>query len=123
MRSEVKVLLNNYQAEYGRNAGLNLYPLPNITNRALTGGNYNYQYQEITTQPKKQNLVKVDYNPTSNGITSGRATRHGGPTAGVFKGSRHSTRTGTISITTICLPLTRFSPITLMSSARQSSTK
>ena len=45
---------------------LNLYPLPNITNRALTGGNYNYQYQEITTQPKKQNLLKVDYNPTSN---------------------------------------------------------
>ncbi len=43
---------------------LNLYPQPNVLNRAITGGNYNYQYQEITTQPKTQNLVKVDYNLT-----------------------------------------------------------
>jgi hypothetical protein len=40
---------------------LNLFPQPNITNRALSGGNYNYQFQEITTQPKKQNLLKGDY--------------------------------------------------------------
>ena len=44
---------------------LNLFPLPNVTDRAITGGNYNYQFQEITELPKKQNLLKVDYNPTS----------------------------------------------------------
>ena len=44
---------------------LNVYPQPNVLNRTITGGNYNYQYQEITTQPKAQNLGKVDYNPTA----------------------------------------------------------
>ena len=44
---------------------LNLFPSPNITNRALTGGNYNYQFQEITELPKHQNLLKLDFNPTS----------------------------------------------------------
>src|SRR6266540_4075446 len=75
--SEVKVQLNNYQAENGRNGGamivvrdpntgqafpnnripadrisanglalLNVFPLPNATDRSITGGNYNYQFQE-----------------------------------------------------------------------------
>jgi hypothetical protein len=44
---------------------LDLFPLPNITDRGITGGNYNYQFQEITDHPKKQNLLKVDYHPTS----------------------------------------------------------
>jgi hypothetical protein len=44
---------------------LNLFPLPNITDRAITAGNYNYQFQEITEHPKKQNLLKVDYHPTA----------------------------------------------------------
>ena len=31
----------------------------------MTGGNYNYQFQEITELPKHQNLLKLDFNPTS----------------------------------------------------------
>ena len=44
---------------------LNLFPNPNFLNRALSGGNYNYQFQEITELPKHQDLAKIDYNPTS----------------------------------------------------------
>ena len=44
---------------------LNLFLNPNFPNRALTGGNYNYQFQEITELPKHQNLLKLDFNPTS----------------------------------------------------------
>lgn len=44
---------------------LNLFPLPNVLDRSLSGGNYNYQFQEITEIPKKQNLLKLDFNPTS----------------------------------------------------------
>lgn len=45
---------------------LRLFPLPNITDRSLTGGNFNYQFQEITDHPKKQNMLKLDYHPTQN---------------------------------------------------------
>lgn len=41
---------------------LNLFPLPNFFNRSLSGGNYNYQFQEITDHPKKLNTLKGDYN-------------------------------------------------------------
>ncbi len=58
------VILPNRISANGQ-AFLKLFPLPNITDRAITGGNYNYQFQEITELPKKQNLLKVDYNPTS----------------------------------------------------------
>ncbi len=43
---------------------LNLFPLPNYVNRAVTGGNYNYQFQEITSQPKYTENLKVDYSLT-----------------------------------------------------------
>jgi Carboxypeptidase regulatory-like domain/TonB-dependent Receptor Plug Domain len=51
---------------------LNLFPLPNRTERTLTLGNYNYVFQEITELPKKQNLLKVDYKPTVNDTISVR---------------------------------------------------
>lgn len=44
---------------------LGLFPLPNFTNTAITGGSYNYQYQEITNQPKYTEDLKVDYNLTA----------------------------------------------------------
>jgi hypothetical protein len=46
-------------------AMLNLFPMPTITDRALTGGNYNYEFQEVQNQPKKQNLLKIDYQPNA----------------------------------------------------------
>ncbi len=51
---------------------LNLFPLPNRTDRRLTLGNYNYLFQEITELPKKQNLLKVDYKPTDKDTISAR---------------------------------------------------
>jgi Carboxypeptidase regulatory-like domain/TonB-dependent Receptor Plug Domain len=45
---------------------LNLFPQPNFFDRAISGGNYNYVFQEITEHPKRQNMLKMDYNPTDN---------------------------------------------------------
>ncbi len=42
---------------------LNTLPLPNFTNRAITGGNYNYQIQEVLHQPKRSQLFKIDFVP------------------------------------------------------------
>ena len=44
---------------------LNLFPMPNVTDRAITGGSYNYQFQEIRDKPKKTNLIKFDFMPGS----------------------------------------------------------
>jgi hypothetical protein len=46
-------------------AMLNIFPLPNITNRALTGGNFNYQFQEAVEQPRNQHLFRIDLKPTA----------------------------------------------------------
>jgi Carboxypeptidase regulatory-like domain len=43
---------------------LNTLPLPNFTNRAITGGNYNYQIQEVLNNPKRSQLFKIDVVPT-----------------------------------------------------------
>lgn len=42
---------------------LDTLPLPNFTNRAITGGNYNYQIQEVLHNPKRSQLFKIDYVP------------------------------------------------------------
>jgi hypothetical protein len=33
-------------------------------NRAISGGNYNYQIQEVQKRPKRSQLLKLDYVPT-----------------------------------------------------------
>ncbi len=53
---------------------LNLFPMPNFLDRGLSGGNYNYQFQEITEHPKKLNTLKGDYNLTPNDRISARYT-------------------------------------------------
>jgi hypothetical protein len=53
---------------------LNLFPQPNFFDRALSGGNYNYQFQEITEHPKKLNTLKGDYNFSQNDRLSVRYT-------------------------------------------------
>ncbi len=53
---------------------LNLFPTPNFLDRGLSGGNYNYQFQEITDHPKKLNTFKGDYNITLNDRLSARYT-------------------------------------------------
>lgn len=46
-------------------AMLNIFPLPNILNRAVTAGNYNYQFQEAIQQPRNQHLFRIDIRPTA----------------------------------------------------------
>ncbi|HXJ44632.1 MAG TPA: carboxypeptidase regulatory-like domain-containing protein, partial [Bryobacteraceae bacterium] len=43
---------------------MKILPLPNFDNRAISGGNYNYQIQEIQKVPKRSQLFKFDYVPT-----------------------------------------------------------
>jgi len=43
---------------------MNILPLPNYTNRAITLGNYNYQIQETIHQPTRAQVFKIDYVPT-----------------------------------------------------------
>lgn len=44
---------------------ISVFPLPNVTDRALTGGLYNYQFTNFQDAPKQSHLLKVDYLPTS----------------------------------------------------------
>jgi len=55
------------QSRLDRNgqAMLNIFPLPNQLNRALTGGNFNYQFQETINQPRDQHLFRIDLRPTA----------------------------------------------------------
>jgi hypothetical protein len=43
---------------------LKTLPLPNFINPAVTGGNYNYQIQEVLKDPKRSQLFKIDIVPT-----------------------------------------------------------
>ena len=43
---------------------INVLPLPNYNNRAISLGNYNYQIQETILTPKRSQLFKFDYVPT-----------------------------------------------------------
>jgi hypothetical protein len=43
---------------------LKVFPLPNITDRAITLGQYNHLFQESLKVPKRQHLFRVDYRPS-----------------------------------------------------------
>jgi len=43
---------------------LNVFPLPNFTNRAVSSGNYNYITNYPKSTPITQEIARVDYNPT-----------------------------------------------------------
>ena len=45
---------------YGQ-ALLNLFPQPFLFNRSITGGSYNYQFQDIQRRPKHLDTIKGDY--------------------------------------------------------------
>jgi hypothetical protein len=51
---------------------LSIFPLPNATDRTITGGNYNYQFQESLSVPRHQHLARVDFRPTSRDTVYGR---------------------------------------------------
>jgi hypothetical protein len=41
---------------------LNIYPLPNFTNRAISGGSYNYVTNRTADRPVRQDILRLDYN-------------------------------------------------------------
>jgi hypothetical protein len=43
---------------------ISAFPLPNILDRSVTRGNYNYNFQESLYSPKRQEVFRVDYNAT-----------------------------------------------------------
>ena len=43
---------------------LNILPLPNFINPAVSGYNYNYQVQDVQNWPKRFQVFKIDYVPT-----------------------------------------------------------
>ncbi len=43
---------------------MNILPQPNFFNRAISGGNYNFQIQEIQKDPKRSQLLRLDFVPS-----------------------------------------------------------
>ena len=43
---------------------LSFIPLPNLLDRSITSGAFNYRFQETTVQPKEQTQLKIDWLPT-----------------------------------------------------------
>ncbi len=43
-------------------------PLPNFTNRAISGGQYNYLAQPTLAKPQRLQTMKIDYDPTSRDL-------------------------------------------------------
>jgi hypothetical protein len=54
---------------------LNLLPEPNFFDRSISGGNYNYRDQDISTQTKALDQLKVDHNLTTRDRLSVRWRR------------------------------------------------
>jgi hypothetical protein len=44
---------------------LSAFPLPNMVDRSITRGAYNYNFQESLFSPKRQEVFRIDYNATS----------------------------------------------------------
>src|SRR5262249_51222121 len=53
---------------------LNIFPLPNQLNRAVTGGQFNYQVQEVIDQPRRQHLLRTDWRPNAKDSLSVRGS-------------------------------------------------
>jgi hypothetical protein len=49
---------------------LYLLPLPNFTNRAISGGQYNYIAQPTLDKPQHLSSMKIDFDPTSGNVFS-----------------------------------------------------
>ena len=43
---------------------MNILPQPNFLNRVISGGTYNYQIQEVQTDPKRSQLLRLDFVPS-----------------------------------------------------------
>src|SRR5262249_37025649 len=53
---------------------LNVFPLPNALDRAVTRGNYDYNFQESLDVPKRQHVGRIDYHPSARDAFYGRVS-------------------------------------------------
>jgi hypothetical protein len=49
---------------------LKVFPMPNFLDRTISGGRYNYVFQDETRLPQRQDTLKLDYNLNSNNLVS-----------------------------------------------------
>lgn len=61
---------------------LNIFPLPNFTNRAISLGNYNYIFSSLVNNTELADTVKIDYNLNSSNMISGSYSYFKNPSSG-----------------------------------------
>jgi hypothetical protein len=61
---------------------LNIFPLPNFTNRAISAGNYNYVFSSLVHNTELAETGKIDYNINSNNFLSGSLSYFNNPSSG-----------------------------------------
>ena len=72
---------------------LGINPMPNVLNRDITRGAYNFEFQELIRMPKRLEMLMMDYRPTTNDVISVTPRRmwvtlHGLPVARIQRPSR-----------------------------------
>jgi hypothetical protein len=55
---------------------LNIFPMPNFSNRSVSAGRYDYVTQSTTTTPQLLNTLKLDYAPTAKNLVTFTFSRH-----------------------------------------------
>ncbi len=63
---------------------LNVFPSPNFFDRNISGGQYNFVFQDEANTPKRTSTLKIDYQINQNNSFSANFTEH----ADITKGSR-----------------------------------
>ena len=61
---------------------LNIFPLPNFTNRAISAGNYNYVFSSLVHNTELAETGKIDYNINSTNFLSGSLSYFNNPSSG-----------------------------------------
>jgi hypothetical protein len=69
---------------------LNMFPLPNFTDRAVSRGNYNYVFASPFENTQLAETLKIDYNLNSNNIISGSFSYFSNPQIGAVNGGANN---------------------------------
>src|SRR5581483_26416 len=69
---------------------LNMFPLPNFTNRAVSRGNYNYVFAAPFENTQLADTLKVDFNLNSSNIISGSFSYFSNPQKGAVNGGANN---------------------------------
>jgi hypothetical protein len=69
---------------------LNMFPLPNFTDRTVSRGNYNYVFAAPFSNTQLADTLKMDYNLNSNNIISGSFSYFSNPQIGAVNGGANN---------------------------------